>query len=121
MKLFVYLILFGFVASAQTIEDVALIKNKIIKYEKSIESSIKENEVPDILSMMDDSGKWKDINYQDQKPGGWEPSKHISRLYGITKLFTDSGSVYFKDDKVLNWLINGLKGWGNHKHIFQFQ
>ena len=66
------------------------------------------------LSDQKPDGSWADIAYASQSNSGWEPSKHLDRLYQITRCYAASKSAFYQKPEVLSSIVRGLDFWVVH-------
>jgi len=51
------------------------------------------NELPEILSLMNEDGSYSDINYADDSCGNWSPIKHLQRAAKLARAWMDDSSL----------------------------
>ncbi len=67
------------------------------------------------LSALNEKGMWTDINYQDNKRSGWEPTKHAERILELSKLYYTRGTRYYHSAEVMNSIHRALHYWFSAK------
>ena len=67
------------------------------------------------LSTLNEKGMWTDINYQDNKRSGWEPTKHAERILELSKLYYTRGTRYYHSAEVMNSIHRALHYWFSAK------
>ncbi|AWW32539.1 polysaccharide lyase [Echinicola strongylocentroti] len=83
-----------------------------------LENKVKDNNVSNIVDRFDENtGKWKDLNYQDKDKTGWDPSTHIYRISYLSYAYFDSRSDFFKDDQLITVINLSLDHWLNAQYV----
>lgn len=67
------------------------------------------------LSVLNEKGMWTDINYQDTKRSGWDPTKHAERILELSKLYYTPATRYYHSDEVKNSIHRALHYWFSAK------
>ena len=68
-------------------------------------------EVRRLLGLIDEQGRWSDIDYADRTRGRWQPTLHLTRLYALAKLWADPGSECYRSQRLRDVLHAGIGLW----------
>lgn len=68
-------------------------------------------EVRRLLGLIDEQGRWSDIDYADRTRGRWQPTLHLTRLYALAKLWADPGSESYRSQRLRDVLHAGIGLW----------
>ena len=68
-------------------------------------------EVRRLLGLIDEQGRWNDIDYADRTRGRWQPTLHLTRLYALAKLWADPGSESYRSQRLRDVLHAGIGLW----------
>lgn len=68
-------------------------------------------EVRRLLGLIDEQGRWSDIDYTDRTRGRWQPTLHLTRLYALAKLWADPGSESYRSQRLRDVLHAGIGLW----------
>jgi len=91
-------------------DDFNIIKQRVIQ--GLLNSPVDDNNIESIMSLMNDDGSFKGINYEDlSRTAGFPHRRHTGNLVSLATAYKTKTSEYYKDKKVLQVIIKGLKYW----------
>ncbi|MEG0602155.1 MAG: polysaccharide lyase family 8 super-sandwich domain-containing protein [Mucinivorans sp.] len=64
-----------------------------------------------------DSGRWRDIDYQNDDRSGWQPSFHAVRLYTLARAYYSAGSAYYRLPILHQIIMRGVDYWNTAGHL----
>lgn len=64
-----------------------------------------------LVNSVQPDGSWPDINYQDSKPSGWEPARHLDRLFLLTRVYLEGDSPLRKSEALSEVLHRAMGFW----------
>jgi chondroitin AC lyase len=73
----------------------------------------------DLVSLraaLDGSGRWPDIDYDDDKPGRWELMNHVNRLRALAFELATSDAGEISDDELERATLRALDDWLAHRY-----
>ncbi|MRX47914.1 polysaccharide lyase family 8 super-sandwich domain-containing protein [Pedobacter puniceum] len=83
-------------------------------YEKK---EIKKEDVLKIINSQSENGSWADINYKDEKRGGWEPKLHGDRVLLLTKAYKNPSSAFYNKKEISTAIHKALQFWFHTKPV----
>ncbi len=101
---FIIIILMGSYTTAQVSHD-----DMLSEFQDYLRISQNDIQIAsDLESMQINNGYWPDLNYT-AVTGKWQPREHLNRLYNFSMAYTDPLSIYYKDQKIHQAIVNGLQ------------
>lgn len=85
-------------------------------YQKSLYS---DQDISDILSRMNEEGRFTDLDYNDTNLSNWQPGTHVSRLGSIAKSIYNPKNKQYMDPEGLRKLELGIKYWFDNNFVSQ--
>jgi chondroitin AC lyase len=76
-----------------------------------LESTDPENAIESVITSLDGSGTWKDINYQDTERANWQPLLHLKRVRDLSLAWANPGSPFYHQQKVWIAIEPALDHW----------
>ena len=64
-----------------------------------------------LIRTLDESGSWKDIDYEEQHRAGWKTPSHLDRLFAMALAFRSEGNPLADDPKLLEASKRALGFW----------
>lgn len=97
--LLVGIIFFLFVhkVNSQTPNDFATISNRIFDTFQSTGGATLDTQVTSLLSTLNTSYAWPDINYTSTSQTDWSPGNHLTRMGILAKAYSKPSSIYYGD------------------------
>lgn len=114
----VLLVYLSFGLKAQSSADVENIKAKLYQMTMNLSFGVEYSsgqEIIEIINKIDVSGKWQDINYQDNTASKWIPAQHWIRLYELALQYKNEKGRYFGSIPLRNAILSGIQWWLNEK------
>lgn len=73
--------------------------------------------VKSYLASLSASGRWADINYEDEKRSGWEPKIHAERILELVKLYYSKQTSYYQSPVIEAAIHKALQYWFTAKPV----
>lgn len=73
--------------------------------------------VKSYLASLSASGRWADINYEDEKRSGWEPKIHAERILELVKLYYSKQTSYYQSPVIEAAIHKALQHWFTAKPV----
>lgn len=73
-----------------------------------------QDEIDQLLTDLDDQGRWPDIDYDSKQRGAWAPRQHLSNVLNIARAYRHPGNRYYQQESVSKKLHLALNYWLAH-------
>jgi chondroitin AC lyase len=94
-------------------DDFKIVKQRVVA--ELLKSSIDDARVEGIIAKMNEDGSFQGINYEDlSRTAGFPQRNHTYNLMYIAKAYKIKSSKFYKNKKLKELIISGLKYWDDH-------
>jgi len=97
--------------NSQTPTDFATISNRIFDTFQSTGAATLDTQVTSLLSTLNASYGWPDINYTSTSQTDWSPGNHLTRMGTLAKAYSNPSSTYYGDANLKEKIEGIMNYW----------
>jgi chondroitin AC lyase len=95
--------------------DLEIIRERVI--EDLLQPAVDEASIRTLLKSIKANGSWPDINYKDVTRTGFQPSRHLQRMFELSRAYKKRGSAFYQNAEVKKSAFSALNFWLQHDFI----
>lgn len=95
--------------------DLETIRERVI--EDLLQPAVNEASIRTLLKTIKANGSWADINYKDVTRTGFQHSRHLQRMFELSRAYKKRGSAFYQNAELKRSAFSALNFWLQHDFI----
>lgn len=86
------------------------------RYKYYILSTNSSENIDELVSKLNEDGRWTDINYENKSSTDWKIVQHLNRIYKMALAWSDNNTKYYHQQSLWDKMMAALSDWTANKY-----